>query len=593
MKKIFALALCVMVLLSLTAGAAAEGGNAVYDCWAVDDNSVCCFAALGEGGTDASVTAAGTPAAVASVTTIEQSNLPVTYICMIDQSSAYSINQKDQQREGVNALRAALRPQDKLVIMGMNTDSSFGTVLTDSSQWDAAIDAALVHTSTTTNLYHDLITMTGRVSNSEEYPGMRCVVMFTDGINDQMLPDTVEQVREALSSFRFSLHTFVAIDPYAGEYGLRNAARMEELSALTPGGICVAPNRDNTSPTDSAGKIIQQVLSTPVIRVDASQLDRSAQTVELTVSLGGRTGAVAIPTAQLPDLPPVTVPETTIPEATIPETTVPWPAAAETTEPTQAQWVVATDPSAAPQPQESGSALYFLIGGGIAAIVVTALVVMLLSRRRRDEEETFLPDEDLEFMDTEDAQDAVNSDLDIDSIDLSGLELKSDFAALYDEDSEDYSFFNTPKEDPKAAPAPVSKATPKAKPKAAPAPASKAASNPAPPAAPIRNPGCTVRLVPEEHPESTVEFFLETNTGVTVGRNSRANVILNKVDTALSGVHMEFQWDGRVLHVRDCSSTNGTQINGVPVKPDVWMRLENGMFIEAGSVRYQVYAQKK
>ncbi len=578
MKKIFAMALCAVLLLSVTVCAAAEAGNAVPEanvvlgCWTVDGGSVYCFTAPGEGA-DVSVTAAGAPVDVASVTTVGQSNLPVTYICMIDQSTAFSLMQREQQQQGVNALREKLRPQDKLVVVGMNADTEFGSVLTESQQWDVAIEEALVHTSPTTNLYYDLITMVSKVSNSEEYPGMRCVVMFTDGINDQARSETLDQAKDALSAFRFSLHSFVAVDVNPGGYALNNASRMEELTALTPGGVCVVPNRDKVSPSDSIDKIVGQVLSTPVFQVDAAQLDRGAETVELTVSLGGKTGTVSIPTAQLPDLPPVTEPETTVPETTEPSSAMP-----ETTAP--AQWVVATEPSAAPQ--ESNTAFYFLIGGGIAAIVAAAMAVILLSRRRREEENAFPEDEDLEFMDTEDAQDAqdaVNSDLDINSIDLSGLELKSDFATLYEEGSDDYAFFNTSK--PAPAPAPV------------PEPAPKITFDPVPPAAPIPESGCMVRLVPEDHPDSAVEFFLETNTGVTLGRNSRAQIVLNELDTALSGVHMEFQWDSRALHMRDRDSTNGTRINDVPVKPNVWVRLENGMFIEAGSTRYQVFAKKK
>lgn len=572
MKKIFAMALCALLLLSLTVSAAAEAGNVVFDCWAVDGSNVCCFAAPGEGA-DVSVTAAGAPVAQTSMTTVGEANLPVTYICMIDQSTAYSTFQKELQQEGVKALREKLRPQDKLVVVGMNAKTNFGSILTQSQQWDAAIDETLVHTSPTTNLYHDLITMAGTVSNSEEYSGLRCVVMFTDGINDLALSDTLDQAKEALNAFRFSLHTFVATDPNAGGYALQNASRMEELSGLTPGGICVVPNRDNTTPADSVDKIVAQVLSTPVVRIDAAQLDRGAETVELTVSMGGKSGTVSIPTAQLPDLPPVTEPETTVPE-----TVSVWPDASAATEPTQAQWAIATEPSAAPQTRESGTALYFLIGGGIAAIVAAVMAVVLLSRRRREEEEeAFAPDEDLEFMDNEDAQDAVNSDLDLDSIDLSGLELKSDFATLYEEDSDNNAFFNIPK----AAPAP------------APTSAPKITFDPAPFAAPIPESGCTVRLVPEDHPDGVVEFFLQTNHGMTVGRTKRADVVLNELDTSLSGVHMEFQWDSRALHMRDRNSTNGTRINGVPVKPDVWVRLEDGMFIEAGSTRYQVSAKKK
>ncbi len=603
MKKIFAMALCAVLLLSLTVSAAAETGNVVFDCWTVDGASVCCFTAPGESA-DVSVTAAGAPVAQTSMTTVGEAGLPVTYICMIDQSTAYSLIQKDSQRQGVDALREKLRPQDKLVVVGMNNSTRFGDVLTESQQWDAAIDETLVHKSYTTNLYYDLINMVSRVSDSEAYPGMRCVVMFTDGINDLARSETLDQAKEALSTFRFSLHSYVAVDTNPGDYALKNASGMEALSAMTPGGICVVPNRDNVSPSDSIDRIVAQVLSTSVIQMDAAQLDRGAETVELTVSLGGKTGTVSIPTAQLPDLPPVTEPETTVPETTVLETVEVWPDAPVTTEPTQAQWAIATEPSVASQPRESGTALYFLIGGGIAAIVAAVMAVVLLSRRRREEEEAYLPDDDLEFMDNEDAQDAVNSDLDLDSIDLSGLELKSDFAALYEEDSDDYAFFNmskpAPKPAPKAVPKVVPKPTPAPAPKPTPAPAQKPAStptpkvtfDPAPFAVSIPESGCKVRLVPENHPDGAVEFFLQTNRGMTLGRTSRADIVLNELDTALSGVHMELQWDSRVLHMRDCNSTNGTRVNGVPVKPGVWVRLENGAFIEAGAARYQVSARK-
>ncbi len=607
MKKIFAIALCAMLLLSLTVSAAAD---AVFDCWTVEGGSVCCFAVPGEGA-DVSVTAGGAPVAQTAMTTVGEANLPVTYICMIDQSSAYSRLQVESQQQGVSALRAKLRPQDKLVVVAMNTETKFGDVLTQSEQWDAAIDEVQASKSPTTNLYYDLMNMVNKVSDSEKYPGMRCVVMFTDGVNDVWgRSETLNQAKDALRTFRFSLHAYVAVDPNPSGYAQQNVARMEELSGLTPGGICVSPNRDKAKPSDSIDKIVTQVLSTPVIRMDAAQFDRGAETVELTVSLGGKTGTVSVPTAQLPELPPVTEPETTVPETTVPEATVPetvsdWPAATQPTAPTQAQWAIATEPSADPQPRESSTALYFLIGGGIAAIVAAAMGVILLSRRRREEENPIPEDEDYEFMDTEDAHDAVNTDMDFDPIDLSGLELKSDFASLYEEGSDDYAFFNSPKPEPRPAPKvtfdpvprPAPKPTPtpapKSVPKPAPAPAPRITFDPAPSAAPIPESGCTVRLVPEDHPDSAVEFFLKTNTGMTLGRSSRADVVLNELDTSLSGVHMELQWDSRSLHMRDRNSTNGTRVNGLPVKPGVWVRLDNGAFIDAGTVRYQVYARKK
>ena len=105
--------------------------------------------------------------------------------------------------------------------------------------------------------------------------------------------------------------------------------------------------------------------------------------------------------------------------------------------------------------------------------------------------------------------------------------------------------------------------------------------------------GCRVKLVPEHHPEGAVEFVIGVNESVTLGRNVRSDIVLNETDTSLSSLHFELQWDSRSLYLRDRSSTNGTALNGVPLRPEVWVRVEKKAVIQAGATKYTVLTEKK
>ena len=73
-----------------------------------------------------------------------------------------------------------------------------------------------------------------------------------------------------------------------------------------------------------------------------------------------------------------------------------------------------------------------------------------------------------------------------------------------------------------------------------------------------------------------------------IGRGSEADVTLD--DSGASRRHAEVQWDGTRARVRDLGSTNGTQLNGAPVKEAV---LEPDSVITIGRSRivFRVLAQ--
>lgn len=101
----------------------------------------------------------------------------------------------------------------------------------------------------------------------------------------------------------------------------------------------------------------------------------------------------------------------------------------------------------------------------------------------------------------------------------------------------------------------------------------------------------TVSLVAIMHPEISCSFGLITNEPKSLGRDRRADILLNSTDGELSGRHCAVQWDGSRLFVQDVGSTNGSSLNGVPLQVNAWYPLESGANIRLGSCEYRVTIQ--
>lgn len=98
---------------------------------------------------------------------------------------------------------------------------------------------------------------------------------------------------------------------------------------------------------------------------------------------------------------------------------------------------------------------------------------------------------------------------------------------------------------------------------------------------------CHVTLVAILHPEQRCALWLTTGAEKTLGRDARADVVLNGQDKQLSGCHMALLWDGKHLLLRDNGSTNGTALNGTLCKGNTWYLLSNGDTIRAGACEYR------
>ncbi len=88
-----------------------------------------------------------------------------------------------------------------------------------------------------------------------------------------------------------------------------------------------------------------------------------------------------------------------------------------------------------------------------------------------------------------------------------------------------------------------------------------------------------------------IYFHLRLPEGkaVTLGRDSRADFVLNPNDKKLSGVNTRVSLRDQYLLVTDAGSTNGTAVNGVPLTREMTVKLTDNGLLRMGSYEYRVH----
>lgn len=100
--------------------------------------------------------------------------------------------------------------------------------------------------------------------------------------------------------------------------------------------------------------------------------------------------------------------------------------------------------------------------------------------------------------------------------------------------------------------------------------------------------GYELRLYAVGYGDIVRTLWLEEGREVTVGRNGKADIILDGEDRKLSGVHCAVKWESGKLYVRDANSQNGTFVNGIPIKTLGRVAVHEGETIRMGSYEYRI-----
>lgn len=102
-----------------------------------------------------------------------------------------------------------------------------------------------------------------------------------------------------------------------------------------------------------------------------------------------------------------------------------------------------------------------------------------------------------------------------------------------------------------------------------------------------------VKFTAIDHENIVFTLNIPEEKAVTVGRNNKADLVLNPEDKHLSSVQCRVLCRQNAMNVWDMNSQNGTFVNGVPIKQIGMATVQNNDVIRMGSYEYRVNIMKK
>lgn len=551
MKKLAVLVLSALLVLTLVCPAAAEEPLPLLkDTYTVEDNQIICkgLPVCGEG--TVTVTADGEELTAVTCSTYAEEEIPITFLCVVDLSKNLSAVQRSQMNEALQAISDQMRPADKMILVGMGAEFTMGEILSTKEDREAAIQRGWTFASVT---YIDrcMLRLVEELTVPGKYSDHMSIIVLSDGLDDISSQQAENQAYDAVEDSGLTINTITLVDSVVTNYARNRALAMDKFAQLSVNGLHFTPSIDAISASDAAKQIVDAAHNAPVLRIDGAYLDHSGEAVALealcVTDSGTYASAIVIHSGDIAAIPaaatePVTLPTEAVTEAATEAVTE---AATEaTTEATQPATQAAKTSPIKAKTRLNGIS-YLLVGGIAAAILGVVLLLAAIVAWRRDEAEE--DDDDVEFMDQDNPPPVLDVPVDLDDI-------------VIPDDAFDKAMGRASL-DPESIPRGVH--------------------------------GSIVTLAAQPNGVTALQLFLPVNNQKTIGRTQRADYVLDGSDNNLSGRHFALQCTAEGVSIRDCSSTNGTMLNGTLLKPEQWQEIHTGDTIYAGSIEYLFTAEDK
>ncbi len=362
--------------------------------------------------------------------------------------------------------------------------------------------------------------------NSEGVSAKRCLVVMSDGAEDNTYGITKAEVDAIVVDSHVPVYTVGMLGNAGNQSQVENIKVLGSFARMSSGGEHYVPVLNEIEPEEVAQSIQADLLAGQVITVDTSDLTVSGKEVYLQISVTGDMGQASVG-VNIPD-------KNIIIEKKAEETS-------DTTEATEATTEVVTEE---PGSDEGFSSL--AVGGIIGVVVVLIILVICLTRKKKNEEE-------IEGLDEIEKNESAENQEQIGATEGPVAE-QSDEAG----EDEDLIKLNVNRIQPDVD---MGFAVGK---------------------------GISVRFV-RMGQNQTKTYSVHIVGRLSLGRNNEADLSISD-DRILSGVHCIFEYRDGGLYVVDNMSTNGTYVNGVPVKKET--KLCHDDVLLAGSHEYRICFDK-
>lgn len=536
MKKITALA--VSLFLVFQAGPLSTWGETnqafLQAVAQTEEGSLRVFCALPEEAGNAGefeVTLGEQPLLITASQTAGEAGEQKALYCLVDISGSMK-GRMDQVKETLAAISGGLAEGDQLILGKMGNQITDSPVLTDGEAIRQEI-GALQYTGEDTDLYSGLI---HGLSYLRQEPGLhthRALVVLSDGCDDQGAGSTWREAYEAAQNADIPIYTVAVI---LSERDYEPAKELGSFGRISAGGRHFPTAQEGSSkPASMTGEemgaaVIEAMEESLVLTVDLSGSSKPEKdTCMLSVACRGEGGRLYQDSKELA-VKDIRFAEPQAEPQTEPQTE-------PEKEETEAQPV-----EAGPEKEDKGMSVGVLAGAGILVAVIAAAAAFAVrkrkeeTRKRQEEERIRKEEEERERLaDEKQKQERLQKE-------QQAAQQKAREEAMRREQE---AFMAAPR--------------------------------------------LKVRMSAIGRPDKQYSLELVLGYEMSVGRNSRAMLVLDGQDSRLSSAHFIMLWDGKSVYVWDNQSRNGTAVNGVVANHLGRVAVKPGDSIRAGSYEYRMY----
>lgn len=239
---------------------------------------------------------------VESVASFKESGEGVTYLLMVDVSGSMNAKRVDQAKEIMKQMVDNMEARDNcnIAVMGNNINSS--GFINNKEQLAAYIDEIAV-TKEDTNLYAAIKQELEVLKNDKAVYNKRCLVIFSDGADDQQVGITKEEAESMVKDSHIPVFTIALINEKLRDSDKESAKILGSFARDSAGGEHFAPLVDGGSYDEIANEIKSCIDSSLVLTADLSQVIVGDDTVYIEAELSNgkenAKGSITVPSGSI------------------------------------------------------------------------------------------------------------------------------------------------------------------------------------------------------------------------------------------------------------------------------------------------------
>lgn len=221
---------------------------------------------------------------IEEICTLEKANVPVSYLFLVDISGSMDEQRIDTAKSVIHQFLEGKKEQDNFCIVTMGDDLTSSGFL-DSPEEIGAWTDQIVVTNQDTNLYYSITEELKVLKTEQQVCSKRCLVILSDGADDQMAGITREEAETAVRDAHIPVFTVALLQEEPTENQVESAKILGSFSRYSAGGKYYAPMLEDYEAGDIYGDIQTILKKSLVVSADLNQVDIRDKNAGLQIKL--------------------------------------------------------------------------------------------------------------------------------------------------------------------------------------------------------------------------------------------------------------------------------------------------------------------